>query len=245
MFLVGILPAFFVFWVRRYVEEPAVYLESRAQLAASGDRPSFFEIFRQPLLRTTILGSVMGTGAQGGYFAITTWLPTFLRTERGLSVLNSAGYLAVSIAGAFFGYLSGGYLADRIGRRLTFLVFAIGAGTIAVTYTMFQFGNTAMLVLGFPLGFFASGVFSAMGPFFTEHFPTRVRGVGQGFAYNVGRATGALFPMLVGVLSARIPLGRAIGSVCGDCLRDDGGGRVFPVRDARKSSGALRTAVGR
>ena len=72
-----------------------------------------------------------------------------------------------------------------------------------------------MLVLGFPLGFFASGVFSAMGPFFTEHFPTRVRGVGQGFAYNVGRATGALFPTLVGVLSARMPLGEAIGYFAG------------------------------
>ena len=68
----------------------------------------------------------MGTGAQGGYFAVTTWLPTFLRTERGLSVLDSAGYLAVSISGAFCGYLAGGFLADRIGRRLTFLVFAIG-----------------------------------------------------------------------------------------------------------------------
>jgi MFS family permease len=142
---------------------------------------------------------------------VTTWLPTFLRTERHLSVLDSAGYLGVSIAGAFFGYLTGGVLADRIGRRLTFLVFAIGAGLIAATYTMVPFGNGAMLVLGFPLGFFASGVFSAMGPFFTEHFPTRVRGVGQGFAYNVGRATGALFPTLVGVLSARMPLGQAIG----------------------------------
>jgi hypothetical protein len=68
-----------------------------------------------------------------------------------------------------------------------------------------------MLVMGFPLGFFASGVFSAMGPFFTEHFPTRVRGVGQGFTYNVGRATGALFPTLVGYLSAKISLGHAIG----------------------------------
>ena len=72
-----------------------------------------------------------------------------------------------------------------------------------------------MLVLGFPLGFFASGVFSAMGPFFTEQFPTRVRGVGQGFAYNVGRATGALFPTLVGVLSARMALGHAIGIFAG------------------------------
>jgi MFS family permease len=214
LFLVGILPAILVFWVRRYVEEPPVYLEARALLAAHGESPSLFEIFRPPLLRVTLLGGLMGTGAQGGYYAVTTWLPTFLRAR--LSVLDSAGYLAVSIAGAFCGYLSGGFLADRIGRRLTFLVFAIGAGTVAVIYTMISFGNTAMLFLGFPLGFFASGVFSAMGPFFTEHFPTRVRGIGQGFAYNVGRATGALFPTFVGYLSTtRMPLGEAIGLFAG------------------------------
>ena len=215
LFLIGILPAALVFFVRRYVQEPEVYLKSRAELAASGDKPSFLEIFRPPLLRVTVLGGLLGTGAQGGYAAVTTWLPTYLRTERKLSVLDSTGYLAVSIAGAFFGYLSGGILADKIGRRMTFLVFAIGAGAIAVIYTSISFGNGAMLLLGFPLGFFASGVFSAMGPFFTEHFPTRVRGVGQGFAYNVGRATGALFPTLVGVLSAKMALGQAIGIFAG------------------------------
>jgi MFS family permease len=215
LFLVGIAPALLVFFVRRYVEEPAVYLEARAKIAATGDQPSALEIFRPPLLRITVLGGLMGTGAQGGYYAVTTWLPTFLRTERRLSVLDSAGYLAVSIAGAFCGYLTGGWLADRIGRRLTFLVFAIGAGVVAVTYTMVPFGDAAMLVLGFPLGFFSSGVFSAMGPFFTEHFPTRVRGAGQGFAYNLGRATGAMFPTLVGVLSAKIPLSEAIGLFAG------------------------------
>jgi MFS family permease len=211
LFFAGIAPALLVFFVRRYVEEPQVYLESKARLAAGGSRPSFTEIFQPPLLRITLLGGLMGTGAQGGYYAVTTWLPTFLRTERHLSILDSAGYLAVLIAGAFCGYLAGGYLADRIGRRLTFLVFALGAGAIAVTYTTIPFGNRAMLVLGFPLGFFSSGVFSAMGPFFTEHFPTRVRGVGQGFAYNIGRATGALFPALVGYVSARMALGHAIG----------------------------------
>jgi MFS family permease len=215
LFMVGILPAFLVFFIRRYVEEPTVYLESKAKLAAQGDKPSFLEIFRPPLLRITLLGGLMGTGAQGGYFAVTTFLPTFLRTERGLSVLDSAGYLAVLITGSFCGYLTGGFLADRIGRRLTFLVFAIGAGTIAVTYTMISFGDAAMLFLGFPLGFFASGVFSAMGAFYTEHFPTRVRGVGQGFAYNIGRATGALFPTLVGMLSVSVPLGQAIGIFAG------------------------------
>ncbi len=215
LFLIGILPALLVFFVRRYVEEPEVYLKSRADMAASGEKPEFLEIFRPPLLRVTVLGGLLGTGAQGGYSAVTTWLPTYLRTERKLSVLDSTGYLAVSIAGAFFGYLSGGILADKIGRRMTFLVFAIGAGSIAVIYTSIPFGNGAMLLLGFPLGFFASGVFSAMGPFFTEHFPTRVRGVGQGFAYNVGRATGALFPTLVGILSAKMALGQAIGIFAG------------------------------
>jgi MFS family permease len=211
LFMVGIAPALLVFFVRRYVEEPPVYVESRAKLAARGDRPSILEIFKPPLLRVTVLGGLLGTGAQGGYAAVMTFLPTFLRTERQLSVLNSTGYLAVLISGAFCGYLAGGFLSDRIGRRLQFLVFAIGAGIVVITYTSLSFGNGPMLVLGFPLGFFASGVFSAMGAFYTENFPTRVRGVGQGFTYNVGRATGALFPALVGRLSDTMPLGQAIG----------------------------------
>jgi MFS family permease len=215
LFIVGLAPALLVFYVRRYVEEPEVYLASKATIAATGDRPSLLEIFRPPLLKVTLLGGILTTGAQGGYFAVTTWLPTFLRTERHLSVLDSAGYLVVLIAGSFLGYLAGGLLADRIGRRLGFLVFALGAGAIVVTYTMISFGNSAMLVLGFPLGFCSAGVFSGMGAFFTENFPTRVRGVGQGFTYNVGRAAGAIFPTLVGVLSARMPLGEAIGLFAG------------------------------
>jgi len=210
LFFVGIAPAFLVFFLRRLVEEPAVYLESQAQLG-SGPRPSLLEIFKPPLLKITFLGGLVGTGAQGGYNAISTWLPTYLRTERGLSVLDSTGYLAVLIVGSFAGYVSGGYISDWLGRRRAFLFFAIGAGLIILVYTTVPFGNAAMLVLGFPLGFFAAGVFSGMGAFYTEHFPTRVRGVGQGFAYNLGRAVGALFPALVGFLSAKLSLGLAIG----------------------------------
>jgi MFS family permease len=67
-----------------------------------------------------------------------------------------------------------------------------------------------MLILGFPLGFFSTGVFSGMGPFMTELFPTRVRASGQGFSYNFGRAIGAFFPALVGLLSNSMTLGFAI-----------------------------------
>jgi hypothetical protein len=82
---------------------------------------------------------------------------------------------------------------------------------MAVLYTSFAFPNAVILGLGFPLGFFTAGVFSPMGPFLTENLPTRVRGVGQGFTYNIGRAVGAFFPTFVGYLAATMSLGQAIG----------------------------------
>jgi MFS family permease len=74
-----------------------------------------------------------------------------------------------------------------------------------------QVSDGVMLWLGFPLGFFASGIFSGMGAFLTELFPTRIRGSGQGFCYNIGRALAAFFPLLIGMLSQKVPLGLGIG----------------------------------
>ena len=206
MFWIGILPAFLVFYIRRYVPEPEVYTREKP-----GAKPShFLEIFTSTLLRITLLTSLMAIGAQGGYYAITTWLPTYLKTTRGLSVLNTGGYLIVVIAGAFLGYLTGAYLTDRLGRRRTLIVFALCSLLTVAAYTHLRISNQGMLTLGFPLGFFASGSFSPMGAFLTELFPTPLRGSGQGFSYNAGRGLGAAFPPLVGYLSTRIPLGRAI-----------------------------------
>jgi len=210
MFWIGILPALLVFYIRRYVPEPAVYNQTRQKLLSSGDRSHFLEIFGPALLRITLLTSLMATGAQGGYYAITTWLPTYLKTVRGLSVLNTGGYLIVAIAGSFVGYMVSAYLTDRLGRKRTLIVFAASSFVAIAVYTSVPISNGVMLVLGFPLGFFASGSFSPMGSFLTELFPTRVRGSAQGFAYNFGRGVGALFPTLVGYLSARLSLGHAI-----------------------------------
>ena len=210
MFWIGILPALLVFYIRRYVPEPAVYSQTRQQLERMGHRSHVLEIFSPTLLRITLLTSLMATGAQGGYYAITTWLPTYLKTTRGLSVLNTGGYLIVVIAGSFVGYMVSAYLTDRLGRKRTLIVFAASSFLTITFYTYLPISNHVMLVLGFPLGLFASGAFSPMGSFLTELFPTRVRGSAQGFAYNFGRGAGALFPTLVGYLSARLSLGHAI-----------------------------------
>jgi MFS family permease len=208
LFWTGALPALLILYVRARVPEPA-RLEVRR---ARGERgPRFLEIFAPPLLGTTLLASLMATGMQGGYYAITTWLPTYLKTVRALSVLDTGGYLIVIIAGSFAGYLTAAWASDRLGRRPTFALFAAGSLLVAVTYTLLPIGDGAMLGLGFPLGFFVSGNFSGVGAFFAELFPGSVRGSGMGFAYSVGRGAGALFPALVGFLSTRWSLGAAIG----------------------------------
>ena len=198
-----------MFFLRRFVDEPPVFAETQRRIAETGDRPGLLEIFSGPVLKITILTSLLTTGAQGGYYAITTWLPSYLKGQ-GLSDIGSSGYLAVVIAGSFTGYLVGAYLADRIGRKMLFFVFSACAIVMVFAYTSLNLSNEVVLLLGFPLGFFGSGYFSGVGAFLTELFPTRVRGSGQGFAYNFGRGVGALFPMLVGTLSASMPLGRAI-----------------------------------
>jgi len=114
------------------------------------------------------------------------------------------------IIGSFVGSLVGAWLADRIGRRNLFLTFSIGAIAVIIAYTQLALTNDVLWLLGFPLGFFSSGYFSGMGAFLTELYPTRLRGSGQGFCYNFGRAMGALFPFLVGALSTSTSLGNAI-----------------------------------
>jgi MFS family permease len=210
MFWIGILPALLVFYIRRFVPEPEVFQRTRARQTSLGEGSNFLAIFNPSLLRITLLTALLAVGAQGGYYAITTWLPTYLKTVRGLSVLNTGGYLFVVILGSFSGYMVSAWLADRLGRKQTLVLFAVCSFLAIVAYTYLPIGNSVMLGLGFPLGFFASGVFSPIGAFFTELFPSRVRGSGQGFSYNAGRGIGALFPTLVGYLSNRMGLGHAI-----------------------------------
>ena len=201
MFWIGILPALLIVYIRGKVEEPEIYRNRQAR---------FLDIFSRPQLRITLLAALTALGAQGGYHAVTTWLPLYLRTSRGLSTLNTGAYLFVIITGAFFGYLTAAYLTDAIGRKRTLILFAACSFLAVIFYAGFPISNHLMLVLGFPLGFFPSGSFSPMGAYFSELFPTSMRASGAGFAYNLGRGVGAVFPTLVGYVSGHTSLGTAI-----------------------------------
>ena len=206
MFMVGLLPALLVLYVRRSIPEPQV-----RHAKPAGEKMPLIGIFSPDVLRITILGGMLGMGAHGGYYALMTWLPTFLKTERHLSVLGTGGYLAVVIFAFWCGCIASAQLLDRIGRRRNVALFAVCAAVTVLVYQFLPLTDTEMLFLGFPLGFFAAGIPASLGALFNELYPAHIRGTGVGFCYNFGRIASAAFPVLVGHMSQSMPLGEAIG----------------------------------
>jgi len=209
LFAVGLLPAVFVFWIRRHIEEPALFHATRRARPSVGIG-HLLSAFRAPYLWTTVKVTLMVAGAQGGGYALGIWMPTYLRLVRGLSPSSTGGFLLVQIAGALVGFLLGAYLSDAIGRRPTFMLSAVGSVVMVAIYMFAPMNNVALFFTGIPLNIMLLMKFPPMGPFMTELYPTAVRGNAQGFCYNGGRAIGAAFPTLVGVLSESMPLGVAI-----------------------------------
>ncbi|MER6526065.1 MFS transporter [Streptomyces sp. NPDC001508] len=214
MFWTGALPALLVVWLRRRVQDAP---KATAIRERSPRRGSFTAIFRPGaasapgLLRTTLFAGLLSTGVQGGYYTLATWVPTCLKTDRGLSVVGTGGYLTFLISGAFLGYLTGGHLTDRLGRRRNIWLFALLSALCGLAYANIPSGaDGLLLVLGFPLGFCMSAIFSGFGSYLSELYPTAVRGTGQGFTYNTGRAVGAVFPTLVGFLAGSWGVGGAL-----------------------------------
>jgi MFS family permease len=214
---VGVVPAVLVIFMRRLIEEPEVFRQVRAIEDATGNKPGVFAIFQPAILRTTILSAFLALGVIGAGSAINPWLPSLLKTVHHLSVGRVGLYMAVVTIGAFFGFIGGAYLTDRLGRRPNLLLFAICSWLLTLAYMYLPLSNTALLFLGLPFGFFTVGIYGSLGPYFTELFPTFVRGSGQAFAYNFGKSFGAFSVAAVGLIATHMTLGASIGLVSLGC----------------------------
>jgi len=214
LFALGILPALFAIWIRRNVKEP--------RRGAGPTRPAsnpFAIIFGPLLLRRTLLITLLTAAVQFAYWGIFFWLPSFLSRPveqggAGMGVVGSLGWLIPVQVGAYFGYLTFGFLADRFGRRRTFIAFMISAAALVPIYGQFARSPLTLLALGPLFGYVGHGYFSLFGGFIAELFPAAVRATGQGTSYNIGRMAGAVAPYTIGAL-AGIPgvgIGLALAS---------------------------------
>ena len=215
LFVAGVLPALLTIWIRRHVREPEAWT-ARQRIPGPRANP-FAVIFGPQLIGRTLRIILLGAAVQFGYWGIFFWLPPFLARpiEQGGAGLGigSLWWIIPVQVGAYAGYLTFGFIADRIGRRRAFVLFMVGAAAMVLFYGQMARNATVLMALGPLLGYFGSGYFSMFGSFVAELFPAEVRGTGQGTSYNIGRMAGAVAPWTIGALAGvpSIGIGLAIG----------------------------------
>ena len=202
MFVVGIFPAFVAWYLRTRLHEPEIF--SQKQSALSTQKKSKLESFKllikDKATTKVSLGMVVLTSVQNfGYYGIMIWMPNFLSKQLGFSLTKSGLWTAVTVCGMMAGIWIFGRLADRIGRKPSFLLFQLGAVISIITYSQLT-DSTAMLLAGAFLGMFVNGMMGGYGALMAEAYPTEARATAQNVLFNLGRAVGGFGPVVVGAI---------------------------------------------
>ncbi len=214
VFFFGVLPALLVFWIQTKVEEPAIWREHREREAKTkAARPSIRSIIRGRLLGTTVLITIMNAATLFGWWGLNLWIPGYLSLSRdqggiGLSPRHMSSLVIFMQAGMFLGYLTYGYISDRLGRKRAYIAFLLCAAVLVIAYSGVR-APTALLFLGPFVAFFGTGYFSGFGALSAELYPTSIRATLQGFTYNIGRVVSAVAPLAIGSLAQTKGFGTA------------------------------------
>jgi len=200
VFFVGVVPALFTLWVRRNVEEPAIWHRSR--LEGGARRHSIGEVLAGPMLGITAALTLMNAFCLFGWWAFNSWIPAYLSLPVdqggvGFSVGRMTSLVFVNQIGMWFGYVTFGFISDATGRKRAYIVYLILAALSIWAYTSTT-DTRLLLILGPVTSFFATGFFSGFGAVTAELYPTAIRATAQGFTYNLGRVASAAAPWLVG-----------------------------------------------
>ncbi len=208
MFAVGVLPAVAAFFIRRDLDEPALFVSKVAQ---EGGKSSALRLLvvDGPTTRISI-GMVILCGVQNfGYYGVMIWLPNYLATRFHYGLTQSAVWTGVTILGMGIGIYAFGQLADRIGRRPAFLGYMLGAAVMVVVYSRLT-DPTALLIGGAVMGCFVNGMLGGYGALMSELYPTVARATAQNVLFNIGRAIGGFGPLVVGAITVSYGFDTAI-----------------------------------
>lgn len=227
-FVIGALPALYVFLIRLHMPESIRYLLSKGKVeearqiiltleqklgvaSASFDKEFIDEatpIFKlnvftlwKPMFRVrTIMLWLAWFGIVFSYYGIFMWLPSIVFTQ-GFEVVKTFEYVLIMTLAQLPGYFAAAWLVDIIGRRYTLSLFLMMSGVCA-----YFFGNATtaseLLMWGAAMSFFNLGAWGVIYTYTPELYPTAIRALGSGWAAGFGRIGGMLAPMLVGVLLA-------------------------------------------
>ena len=201
VFFVGVVPALFIVWIQRRVEEPEIWRQT-TRTAPAG---RFADMFAGGLGRLTIAVTLMNACTMFGWWGLNSWIPAYLRLAParggiGLSASTMSLFVIAMQVGMWFGYVTFGFVADAVGRRRTYVVYVLAASVLLPIYGAIR-APLPLLLLGPFVAFFGTGYFSGFGALTAEIYPTSIRATAQGFTYNIGRVASAIAPYAVGSLA--------------------------------------------
>jgi MFS family permease len=205
VFLVGILPALLVLWIRRAVPEPEEW--HLAKKMAVHAEPSFLELFRGPILRITVLTLLVCALSLTAHWAFLFWYLQHLRNLPELASWTPAErsqlvsgvvwlVMLTSIAGNFFAALLARWLKYRRAIALLCLAYAV---SMLATYSAAY--DHITLLFGFAAIGVCQGVFALFTMYLPPLFPTLLRTTGAGFCYNIGRIAAGLGTVFFGLVA--------------------------------------------
>jgi MFS family permease len=213
VFFAGIVPAVITFWIRRYVPEPEIWLQTRRQSKGDSLASQLNTLWQGQYRRHFIVATVANAGTMFAWWGLFTWIPAYLslppeRGGAGLGIMKTSTWIILMQVGMWLGYVSFGFISDRIGRKISYVGYIFVAAALVPVYGSTH-NPTSLLLIGPLVGFFGTGYFSGFGVITAEIFPTAIRASAQGLTYNLGRGVSAAAPFLVGAISVQRGLGFA------------------------------------
>lgn len=225
MFAVGVTPALFALYVRNRLDESERWadavrrgrwgateediraLEAAGRVGTAVKRPfTLTEIFRQrESRRRVILGSLLSFSTMIGWWAISTWLPTYAQElAKAEGYANLAYWASIAgllyNAGAIVGYTLSGFLADAIGRRAYLVLMFAGSLLLTPVTYLWVHSLSAFLLVVAVNGFFTLAQYSWFAVYLPELFTSTVRSTAIGFVFNASRLVAWLGPLTAGGL---------------------------------------------
>jgi len=207
VFFVGIAPALVILWIRAKVPESPMWEAHRAA-PPSADQAGFATIFSPRYIKPTLALLFMNFFGMFAWWGLFTWMPPYLSLPvseggRGFGVMDTTKFLVtLNLVGMFPGYALYGWVADRIGRRLSFILYTAAAAVLVPIYAQAR-SEWAIMVLGVLVAYCGTGFFSGSGIIASEIFPTSVRARALGFTYNGARALSSIAPFVIGYVGQK------------------------------------------
>ena len=221
MYLIGVLPALLVFWIRRNIPESPRWEDSNRRRRAAYDlrrqgaalegenaalvRFTLVDMFAEPAVRMRLLLTfVMSLSVTIGYWGVSTFVPAYVGSVAAAAALPPQYYAAlvglIQNIGALIGFASFGFLADHFGRKPTTILYYLMC-LILTPLLYLGIKDVHLLVAAFAVyGFFIQGCFSWTPIWLPELFPTRMRATAAGFIFNAPRLISAIAPLIAGTL---------------------------------------------